>query len=770
MKDKKKDSDISVYFESKEEVANNYVMKCFSVTMIVYSIAFLLNTVGIFTIEQKLMLQAFLPSCLIYFIVWLLMKTLSSSNPRIKYVILSSIILMFTITGVFITYHVVLVTLLPILYATIYSSKPVMRFVYLMTVVSTIIVVYCGFYFGLCDANMALLTSGSLQTHTSDGHFILTEVNPNPNVSLFLFFVLPRCLIYIAFVSVCNSINNILSSSIEKARLNAELEEAKTSAENANRAKSQFLARMSHEIRTPINAVLGMNEMILRESSEEPIRDYANDIKNSSLHLLSIVNEILDSTKIESGMMEIVPVNYQVGSVLNDLYNMFSLKAEEKGLKLLFDIDENIPTELYGDDKRIKQVLLNLLSNAVKYTQQGEIKLKVTCEAKGDDAILYYSVSDTGIGIKKEDISKIYDVFQRFDLSKNYNVEGTGLGMNIVQQLLKLMESELHIESEYEKGSNFSFVITQKIVDGTPLGNFKERLKSVKPYVYRSNFIAPDAKILVVDDYEINLKVFKGLLKPTKIQIFEAKSGKECLRLMNQDTYNLVFLDHMMPDMDGIQTLHEIRKQNLCKDVPIIMLTANAIVGDRENYIKEGFNDFLSKPILIENLEKIILKYLPQRLILPESGNRQNVTTQVVGTDDRASVNEDVNRGADYSPSDVMNKLRKKLTAIDFEAGLSICSGDVEFYLELLHDFTELPIKEELTGYFNENDCKRYCIRVHGFKNSSYSIGAKSLGDLAFEIEKVTQECFPKELADLQEQLFGLYDNICTQYKEVRMN
>ena len=761
MKDKKKDSDISVYFESKEEVANNYVMKCFTVTMIVYIIAFLLNTVGIFTIEQKLMLQAFLPSCLIYFIVWLLMKTLSSSNPRLKYVILSSIILMFTITGVFITYHVVLVTLLPILYATIYSSKPVMRFVYIMTVVSTIIVVYCGFYFGLCDANMALLTSGSLQTHTSDGHFILTEINPNPNVSLFLFFVLPRCLIYIAFVSVCNSINNILSSSIEKARLNAELEEAKTSAENANRAKSQFLARMSHEIRTPINAVLGMNEMILRESSEEPIREYANDIKGSSLHLLSIVNEILDSTKIESGMMEIVPINYQVGSVLNDLYNMFSLKAEEKGLKLLFDIDENIPTELYGDDKRIKQVLLNLLSNAVKYTQQGEIKLKVTCEVKGDDAILYYSVSDTGIGIKKEDISKIYDVFQRFDLSKNYNVEGTGLGMNIVQQLLKLMESELHIESEYEKGSNFSFVITQKIVDGTPIGNFKERLKSVKPHVYRSNFIAPDAKILVVDDYEINLKVFKGLLKPTKIQISEAKSGKECLRLMNQNTYNLVFLDHMMPDMDGIQTLHEIRKQNLCKDVPIVMLTANAIVGDRENYIKEGFNDFLSKPILIENLEKIILKYLPQRLILPEAGNRQNVTTQVVGTD---------NRAADHSSSDVMNELRKRLTEIDFEAGLSVCSGDVEFYLELLHDFTELPIKEELTGYFNENDCKRYCIRVHGFKNSAYSIGAKSLGDLAFEIEKVTHDCFPKEMADLQEQLFDLYDSICNQYKEVRMN
>jgi len=485
-----------------------------------------------------------------------------------------------------------------------------------LTVISTVIVVYGGYYYGLCDANMVVLTTTSLNNHIENGRFALTEINPNPNLNLMLYYVIPRCLIYIVFSSICSSIFKIVSGSIEKARLTSELERAKTEAENANRAKTQFLARMSHEIRTPINAVMGMNEMILQESEEENVRKYAHDVKTSSVTLLNIVNEILDSSKIESGKMELVPVNYEMGSLLEDLYNMISIRAKNKKLDLIFDIDPNMPSEYFGDDKRIKQVLLNLLTNAVKYTERGSVTLMVTAEVCGEDAIVHFSVKDTGIGIKKEDIGKIYDEFQRIDLKRNKNVEGSGLGMNIVQKLLQLMDSEVQIESEYEKGSVFSFDIVQKVVSEKPFGDFKERLKkAVKTSVSRSGYIAPDARVLVVDDSDMNLKVFKSLLKPTQVQVFEAESGQECLDMLKEQKFDLICLDHMMPGMDGIETLHIIKEDKLCEGVPIIMLTANAIVGDREKYINEGFDDFLTKPIIPENLYKMVQQHLPECLV-----------------------------------------------------------------------------------------------------------------------------------------------------------
>lgn len=744
---KRDNDDIAIYIRDQEIVANSYVMRCFTVTMLVYTLTFFLNLLGVFVIEQNLMLKGYIPSLAIYLVVLLTTRFMDSSNRKLKYFVLGSIILVFTITGVFLTYHAVLVTLLPFLYATLYSSKKVMRYVYVLTVISTIIIVYGGYYYGLSDANMVLLTTGSLSDYALNGKFTLSQINEKPLTTLFLFFVLPRCLIYVAFVSICSSIYSIVSRSLERAKLTEELERAKIEAENANRAKSQFLAKISHEIRTPINAVIGMNELILRESREDNVRKYAGDVKESSVLLLNIINEILDSSKIESGKMDIVVERYETGSLLNDLYNMINVRAKEKNLQLIFDIEPTVCKAYYGDERRIKQVLLNLLTNAVKYTNKGTITLKVSTQINKDKAILTYSVKDTGIGIKEENIAKIYDAFQRFDVSRNKNVEGTGLGMNIAQQLLKLMGSELYIESEYNKGSEFSFVLEQGIANPEPLGDFRGLLMQVfEEDVYRTAYTAPEARILAVDDNKMNLKVFKGLLKQTQMQIYEAESGKTCLEMLKKQRFDLIFLDHMMPEMDGIETLHTMKEMHLCDTVPVIMLTANAILGDEEKYISEGFDDFLTKPILPSKLDKMILKHLPKELVRYANECEEE---------------EDSGEGKVS-----LSELKERLSEIDFEKGLAVCGDDEDLYLELFADFVSLPIKNDLLKYEQTKDYKNYCIQIHGFKNNAYSVGARQLGDLAYEMERLTRDNFPEEVESMQKQLFEQYDRIRKAYKE----
>lgn len=747
--------EIDSYISNQEYIANKYVVKCFHITILILTVALVLNLVDIFTIKNELMWSAYIPAIMIYLTVCIIAKVSSLSRSAIKYLILFFITSVFTIAGVFITYHIVLVSFVPFLFGTLYSSKKMIRYVYVLSIVSTFITVYCGYYFGLCDANMVLLTSNSVADYVVNGQFTLKEINANPPLNLFIFFVMPRCLMYTAFMVVCNSLFTIVSGSVEKARLASELEKAKQEAERANAAKTQFLFRMSHEIRTPINAIMGMNEMILRESNNLEILEYAQEVKDSSNVLLNIVNEILDSSKIEAGKMELVEDEYETGSLLNDLYNMINVKAKEKNLELILDVDSKLPSILYGDSKRIRQVLLNILSNAVKYTERGKITMCVNYTKDGDTAKIRYTVTDTGIGIKEDDIGKIYDEFQRFDLARNRQIEGTGLGMNIVQAILKMLGSELDIKSEYEKGSEFSFEISQKIINEQPLDDFKGRMqKATEVRKQGIEFVAPSAKILVVDDYKINLKVFKNLLKKTQMIIKEAESGRECIEILRNEKFDMVFLDHMMPDMDGIETLQVIKEEHLCDSTPMIMLTANAIVGDREKYLKMGFDEFLSKPIVVERLEEVIMRFLSEEKNKPEE-TKDNDNT-VTKRDDIMKFNDEK-----------LQKLYEELPQLDFEMGLATCSGDEEFYLELMSDFVNLDIRNELVSLYEEKDYKNYCIRIHGFKNSAWSVGAKRLGDLAYEMEKSTREGFTEDISSMQKQLFEEYNKICGMYNNL---
>ncbi|MGN0318220.1 MAG: response regulator [Lachnospira sp.] len=392
-------------------------------------------------------------------------------------------------------------------------------------------------------------------------------------------------------------------------------QQAKEEALHANQAKSEFLANMSHEIRTPINAVINLNEMILRQSREHSIREYAIKVQNASESLLSVINDVLDFSKIESGKMNIVPVEYKLGELIDTLNNMVASRAQNKGIEFRTHVNSELPSVLYGDDVRLRQSITNLLSNAVKYTNEGSIDLIIDGEVEDDKLMMYVAVKDTGIGIKREDMAKLFNDYQRLEERLNHGVEGTGLGLGITNQLLRMMGSMLSVESTFGQGSTFSFYVEQGIVDHSPIGDISAIIKNkAKLYTYCESFTAERAKVLVVDDTPVNLFVFKELLKNTKIQIETAESGEQCLWLTKNNHYDLIFMDHMMPGMDGIETFKSIRQGNgPCRDVPVIVLTANAIAGMREMYINDvGFTDFLPKPIEYNELEKMIIAYLPE--------------------------------------------------------------------------------------------------------------------------------------------------------------
>lgn len=425
----------------------------------------------------------------------------------------------------------------------------------------------------------------------------------------------------LAVVSVGMVIGAIIKFQILVFTRERELsEKRRKEIEEISQSKSTFFANMSHEIRTPINTIIGLNEMTLREETSDEIAENAIHIQNASKMLLALINDILDLSKIESGKMEIVPVQYETGAMFSDLVNIIWIRAHEKKLELKINIAEDIPSMLYGDEVRIKQVLVNLLTNAVKYTREGSVTLTAKCENIGVNLVrLKISVEDTGIGIRKESLEELFSSFKRVDQQKNRNVEGSGLGLSITKQLVELMGGKIQVDSIYTKGSTFTVTLTQRVIDAKPMGNMDFMLKSHngKRERYHQSFEAPNARILVVDDNEMNRIVACKLLRDTKVHVDTAASGKECLEKTADQYYHVIFMDHMMPDMDGVETLQKLQRQQngFCREVPVIALTANVMTGAEEIYKNFGFDSYLAKPINGSLLEATLLKYLPSELV-----------------------------------------------------------------------------------------------------------------------------------------------------------
>ena len=385
------------------------------------------------------------------------------------------------------------------------------------------------------------------------------------------------------------------------------------------KSKDAFFASMSHEIRTPINSIIGLNELILREEPSEQIQDYAKNIQNASKMLLSLVNDILDLSQLEIHKMELVQNEYHVGQMLREVADMMQVRMEEKGLKFIVQVDKNIPSVLHGDDRRIKQILLNILSNAVKYTQEGVVTVNARFEKLDEEHIqLRISVADTGVGIRKEELEHLFDAFHRIDSEKNQKIEGTGLGLSISKHLIDLMHGEITVDSIYTQGSEFTVVIPQKVIDQTPVGEFTTISYDKKTVAYYGKmFEAPEARVLIVDDDDLNLIITTKLLQDTKMSIDTASSADECLRKTSKRYYNLILMDYMMPGMNGGQLLREVRKQEngLCKDSNIVLLSANVLADKQLEYQQLGFDGLLEKPVDALHLEQEVLKHIPDELI-----------------------------------------------------------------------------------------------------------------------------------------------------------
>ncbi len=528
----------------------------------------------------------------------------------------------------------------------------------------------------------------------------------------------------------------------------------KSAADEANKAKSRFLADMSHEIRTPINTVLGMNEMILREADDANILEYADSIRTSGKTLLNLINSILDFSKIEDGKMDIVPVDYKTAEMVRYLYASVAERAAGKGLEFTVSVDPLIPVALHGDDMRLTQVIMNLLTNAVKYTQEGKIEFSLKNAGRNDDSImLRVEVKDTGIGIRSEDMPKLFESFERLEVEKNRSIEGTGLGMSIVTRLLSMMGSKLSVESEYGVGSRFYFDIKQGIACDEIIGEFSvtgegDRADD-RADRYHESFHAPEAKILIVDDTKMNLKVASNFLKKTMMKIDTSISGSGALALCSEVKYDIILMDQRMPGMDGTQTMLRLKEDasGLNADTPVICLTADAISGARDTYISQGFTDYLSKPIDGQQLEKMLTKYLPagkvfygEEKVVENSGN-------------------------------CFDKEKYKTLAasgMDLESAYKFCQGEENLFKDVLGEYVaEAPEKRSriVDGYEKKN-WKNYSVYTHSLKSTSRLIGATELSEIAERMEKASNDKNEEAIAKEHDKMLMLYEKIVSSIKD----
>lgn len=530
----------------------------------------------------------------------------------------------------------------------------------------------------------------------------------------------------------------LVMASIQAVRDVLNSEKEKQQALYASETKAKFLASMSHEIRTPVNAILGMDEMIVRETNEAHIREYAEDIQTACHSLLAIVNDILDYSKIESGRMTIVPLEYDLAAVINESCNMVNMLADKKGLSLHIQCDPELPSRYLGDEIRIRQILINLLTNAIKYTNEGSITLTIAShKTDSDEQILVFSVIDSGIGIKEEALPYLFDSFRRFDDSATHRIEGSGLGLSIVYELVQLMNGTIDVTSTYGKGSAFTVSLPQKVVSHSPIGDFSTAVPRNEPTPTENSFTAPGAKLLIVDDVPVNLKVFCGLLKDTLITVDTASNGRECITKLKSNTYDIIFLDHLMPDLNGIETLHQMQlmdNENI-RQTPVIMLTANAFADAGEDYRKIGFADYLSKPIQRDKLIFLLKKYLPEKLLLPKESPVPTAAADNI----------------------------EAITFLNTEQGLANHLQDSEFYFEILQAYHEDNRYTVLQEYYDEQDWKNYEITVHALSSSSKLIGAEAVSAGAKELELAIKR------ADM-EFVHAHHTETMALYKELQRN
>jgi signal transduction histidine kinase/FixJ family two-component response regulator/HPt (histidine-containing phosphotransfer) domain-containing protein len=520
-----------------------------------------------------------------------------------------------------------------------------------------------------------------------------------------------------------------------------DLNAARLKSDRENRGKTMFLARMSHELRTPMNAIIGMSELAEREYGRPVCLEHIRDIKQAGANLLSIINDILDFSKMESGNFQITHSPYGAASVFNDVINITRVRLADSPVRLITGIDPDIPSKMTGDAGRVRQMLLNLLSNAVKYTKNGFIKFTASCEKEGETVLLRFAVEDSGVGIKQEDIGRLFGDFERADMERNTGIEGAGLGLSIARTLCRAMGGDISVESEYGKGSVFTASVRQSFGPCEPVGNIEGKT-SADTRNLGVNFTAPGCRVLVVDDIDVNLKIAKGLLAPFEMKIDACSSGDAALSMVRENEYDLIFMDHMMPGMDGMETTAAIRAApgEYFGTVPIIALTANAVSGMKDMFLENGFNDFLSKPIDVHRLYKLMERWVPRE--------------------------KRVKSGRRVHESDSTPETGLKIEGLDASHGLASTGGTVEGYVKVLEAYCRDADKriEILSSVPDESGLAAFITQVHALKSASASVGADEISRFAAKLEEAGKngdvDFIAARLSMFRENLSGLVGRI----------